>query len=75
MIMTVGEFKKKVRNPRVLIDKTHLTDFPEYDLSVSDVNYIRNRFGDDTYDMMYAFYKLGFARGVRKTEYNGVDAD
>ena len=63
------EYKKKVGNARVLIDKTNFLELPDYDLSVSDVNYIRNRCNDNSYDMVYAAYKLGFARGIKKAEY------
>ena len=66
------EYKKKIGNARVLIDQIHFTNMPEYDLSVSDVNYIRSIHDDNSIDMVYAAYKLGFARGMKKKENDAV---
>lgn len=66
-VVTVKEFKKTICNCRKLIDGTHFnSDNDLYDLTASDMAYIRTMYGDDLVNMLYAAYKLGFARGLKK---------
>ena len=51
----------------VLIDRTHLSNDPLFDLRTSDMQYIHARTKDkDEVSLMYDCYKLGFARGLLK---------
>lgn len=69
-VMTVKEYKTRVTKASVLIDKVHLQNDPLYDMTSSDLQYIRNRNKErnDLVDLMYDCYKLGFARGLQKAE-------
>lgn len=52
-----------------VIDKTNFVDMPGYDMKTHEANYIRKNYNDDV-DMIYAAYKLGFARGIEKAADN-----
>lgn len=67
-VMTAEEYKTRTDTARKLIDKTSFNKMPNYDMRSTDWQYIRNTYNADIFDMIYASYKLGFARGVMKAE-------
>lgn len=41
-----------------------------YDLTARELNVLRNLYGNDLCDLMYACFKFGFTVGVKQTESN-----
>lgn len=60
-----GKIETLITHASVLL---HQDRYEDYDMTASDAQYIRNHYNQDYLDVMYATYKLGFARAMKMHE-------